>query len=90
MYVCTCALLMILRSPLSYRSPLPVFPRHFELGGEDKKLILSKSTLPPTLPINHYISSLCVSLFIIHVHVTVSVVLYVVVCSFTPPIGCWG
>ena len=47
------------------------------MGG--KAFVISKYTLPTSLPINNSTSTIFVSLFTFHVHVTVSVLLYVVV-----------
>ena len=63
-------------------TPLPVCPPYFQLGGgEDKLFILSNSTLNTPLPINNDAYPLCVSFFLVYVHSTVYVVLYIVVCS---------
>ena len=62
---------------------LPCISTIFSVGGEEKEFVLSNSTIPPFFPVNHYISPLCVSLFLVHGHVTVNTVLYDVVFSVT-------
>ena len=74
---------------LSATAPLYLYFNHIlswgEGGGVDKPFILSKFTIPPPFPINHSTSSLCVSLFLLYVYVTVSVVFYVAVCYVPSP-----
>ena len=67
-----------LSSLLSF--PFPCICTIFLVGGGDNAFILSNSILPRTFPINNSTYSLFVLLFLVHVHVTVSVMFYVVVC----------
>ena len=69
-----------LSSPLPFPSPC-ICNIFLVRGGEDKAFILSKSAFPPTFPINNSTSYLFVKTFLVHVHVTLSVVLYVIMCS---------
>ena len=84
------AFLLILIYPFYYRSHLPVFPPYFQLVWEDNAFILQNSILPPLFLINHSTYSLCVSLFLVHFNVTISVVLCFILCSSPTPLEAVG
>ena len=81
-----CALCFWYCALLSATILLSLYFHHvFSWCGEDKALIISNYTLPPPFTVNNSTTSLCVPLFLVHVHVTIYVLLYVFLFSYPSP-----